>query len=117
MIKIANSKGSIQISEDYLISLSAMAAQSCFGVADMADAGRADVLKSIVFGKNHTDKGVRVAERDNKLYIEIHIAVTYGLNISAIVASIIHKVRYTVEQATDIIVDEVNVVVESVKSE
>ncbi len=117
MIKIANSKGSIQISEGYLIALSAMAAQSCFGVADMANADRSDKLRGIVFGKNHTEKGVRVTERDDKLYIEIHIVVTYGLNISAIVKSIIHKVRYTVEQATEVTVAEVNVIVENVKDE
>ncbi len=117
MIKIANSKGSIQITEGYLTALCAMAAQSCFGVADMADADTADTIKGIVFGKKHTEKGVRVVERDDKLFIEIHIVVTYGLNISATVKSIIHKVRYTVEQATDLAVEEVKVVVENVKDE
>ncbi len=117
MIKINNSKGSIRITGAYLAALSGIAAQSCFGVADMADANTGDTLKTIVFGKNYTDKGVRVVESDGKLFIELHITVIYGLNISAIVKSIINKVRYTVEQATDIPVEEVTVVVENVKDE
>ncbi len=117
MIKISNSKGSIQISGGYLTALAAIAAQSCFGVVDMADADTGDTLKGIVFGKKHTDKGVRVVESDGKLYIELHIIVMYGLNISAIVKSIINKVRYTVEQATELTVEQVNVVVENVKDE
>ncbi len=117
MIKIYNSKGSIRITGAYLAALCGIAAQSCFGVAEMADANTGDTLKSLVFGKNYTDKGVRVVEVDNKLFIELHITVTYGLNISAIVKSIINKVRYTVEQATDLSVEEVNVVVENVKDE
>jgi len=43
------------------------------------------------------------------LIIELHISVSYGVNISAIVESIVNKVRYTVEEATDLKVSKVNV--------
>lgn len=115
MIKIYNSGGCVQMTGGYFVALAGEAAQSCFGVAEMAVAGRVDTLKGMMFGKNFTDKGVRVFENNGKLYIEIHINVMYGLNITAIVKSIIHKVRYTIEQATDIAVEQVNVIVENVK--
>ncbi len=41
--------------------------------------------------------------------VELHIAVSYGVNISAITDSIINKVRYIVESATDLNVSKVNV--------
>ena len=39
----------------------------------------------------------------------------YGINVSTIVKSIIHKVRFAVEDETGIAVDKVNVFVDSVK--
>lgn len=49
------------------------------------------------------------------LVIDLHIAVTYGVNISAIVKSIVNKVRYTVEEATGFQVAKVNVFVDDMK--
>ena len=49
------------------------------------------------------------------LVIDLHIAVTYGVNISAIVKSIVNKVRYTVEEATGLQVAKVNVFVDDMK--
>ncbi|WP_395588158.1 Asp23/Gls24 family envelope stress response protein [Pseudomonas syringae group genomosp. 7] len=46
----------------------------------------------------------------------MHIIVTYGLNISAIVKSIVNKVRYTVEEATGLEVRQLNVYVDGMKS-
>ena len=51
------------------------------------------------------------------LNVDLHIIVTYGLNISAIVKSIVNKVRYTVEDATGLEVHKVNVFVDAMKSE
>ena len=44
--------------------------------------------------------------------VDLHIAVTYGLNISSIVKSIVGKVRYVTEQATGLQVAKVNVFVD-----
>ena len=49
------------------------------------------------------------------LVIDLHIAVTYGVNIAAIVKSIVNKVRYTVEEATGLQVAKVNVFVDDMK--
>ncbi|MPN05269.1 hypothetical protein SDC9_152519 [bioreactor metagenome] len=49
--------------------------------------------------------------------MDLHIIVTYGLNINAVVQSINQKVQYTVEEATGLEVKKVNVFVDSMKSE
>lgn len=51
------------------------------------------------------------------LSVDLHIIVTYGLNISVIVKSIVSKVRYTVEEATGLKVSKVNVFVDAMKNE
>lgn len=48
-------------------------------------------------------------------YIDLHISVMYGVNVSTIVKSIIHKVRFAVEDETGFTVDKVNVFVDAVK--
>lgn len=44
--------------------------------------------------------------------VDLHIAVTYGLNIATIVRSIVGKVRYVTEKATGLQVAKVNVFVD-----
>ncbi|MGD9560302.1 MAG: Asp23/Gls24 family envelope stress response protein, partial [Oscillospiraceae bacterium] len=93
--------------------LVATAAKSGFGVAGMAMRGASDNIKSL-WQKDFPEKGVRVQEEDGKLMIELHIKVTYGLNITAAVRSITHKVKYVVEEATGLEVGKIDVMVDDV---
>ena len=97
----------------YLAELVSTAAQSGFGVAGMATRNTTDSLKSLV-QKDFPEKGVRVTEDDGQLIIELHIKVTYGLNIAAAVKSITHKVKYVVEDSTGPKVKRIRVSVDDV---
>lgn len=114
MINFYNTMGKVSMTGDYFAGLVSAAASSCYGVADMATSGTADTVKSLVFGANYPDKGVRVTEEGGKLIIELHIKVIYGLNIAAIVRSITHKVKYVVEEATGLEVRRINVSVDDI---
>ena len=92
------------------------AVSECFGVAGMVSSP-AQGLRAAIAGKDTPDKGVRVRAAGDGLVIDLHIVVTYGMNISVIVKSIVNKVRYTVEQATNLDVAKVNVFVDSMKTE
>ncbi|MEG0179181.1 MAG: Asp23/Gls24 family envelope stress response protein [Oscillospiraceae bacterium] len=116
MIKFYNTLGKVCITEDYFAGLVSAAAQSCYGVAGMASGSTQDSVRSLVFGDNFPDKGVRVTEDNGRLIIELHIKVTYGLNISAIVKSITHKVKYAVEEATALTVQRIDVSVDDIVS-
>ena len=69
-------------------------------------------LRSAITRSDVPDKGVRVKTTDGQLVVDIHIAVTYGININAIVQSIVQNVRYTVEECTGFKVARVNVYVD-----
>ena len=56
----------------------------------------------------------RVTQEDGRLVIELHIAVSYGLNISTAARSISHRVKDEVEQATGLKVARVVVSVDDV---
>ncbi|MEF9983633.1 MAG: Asp23/Gls24 family envelope stress response protein [Oscillospiraceae bacterium] len=117
MIKLENHMGTIEISEEYFANLVGHAASECFGVSGMVISTAYQGLRSVISSQDVQDKGVRVRTLNGRLVIDLHIIVTYGLNISAIVKSIVNKVHYTVEEATGLEVAKVNVFVDGMKAE
>ncbi|NLA73340.1 MAG: Asp23/Gls24 family envelope stress response protein [Clostridiales bacterium] len=114
MIKIENHLGVIEIGKEYFSSLIGNAASSCFGVAGMANSNTKQNIRSFFFkSRNYIDQGVTVIKDGDGLIVELHIIISYGLNISEIVKSIVNKVRYTVEEATGLGVNKINVFVDS----
>ncbi len=111
MIGYENTMGTVEISQEYFANLIGMAASECYGVAGMINSTYQG-LRYAITRSDVPDKGVRVKTTDGQLIVDIHIAVTYGINISAIVQSIIHNVRYKVEDCTGFKVARVNVYVD-----
>jgi uncharacterized alkaline shock family protein YloU len=80
----------------------------------MSTSGHTDDLKSLIFGNDFPEKGVRVTQSNDQLTIELHIKVGYGLNIATIVKSITHKVKHEVENATGLTVARIEVSVDDI---
>ena len=120
MIKYENQNGYIEITNSYFAKLVGNAAQSCFGVTRMVSANTVQTIKTAI--KNGTQKadfdnsnqGVTIKSVNGALVVDLSIAVSYGVNISAIADSIVNKVRYTIESTTDLKVSEVNVHIEGI---
>ena len=117
MIRIENHLGTIEISQEYFAYLVGNAASSCYGVAGMVKSGTKQGLRSVFYKRPFADEGIRVRSENEKLIVDLHISVIYGMNISAIAKSIVNKVRYTVEEATGLDVKKVNVYVDGMKTE
>mgnify|MGYP000765885118 CR=1 FL=1 len=98
----------------YFSALVGEATKQCYGVAAMAPRDMTDAVKSMVYGSDYPEKGVRVTQQNGRLVIELHIAVSYGLNISTAARSISHRVKDEVEQATGLKVARVVVSVDDV---
>lgn len=113
MISFYNTIGKVSLTSNYFAELVAAAVQSGYGVAGMADKGPTDNIRSLL-KLTAPDKGVKVWEKDQKLNIEIHIKVIFGLNIKTAVKSITHKVKYIVEEATGLTVNRIDVAVDDV---
>lgn len=116
MIKIENHLGVTELHQHYFSDLIGQTVTSCFGVVGMASSGASQNIRQFFFKKNnYIDKGVSVSSDGDELIIDLHIIVTYGVNIQAIVDSITNKVRYAVGQATGLTVKKVNVFVDGMK--
>lgn len=108
--------GIVDVSNEYYSTLIGHAVSSCYGVSGMA-AGNAVQGIASFFGRKKINHGVLVTSNGRELVVDLHIIVTYGVNIAEIVKSIIKKVRYIVEEATGLSVESVNVFVDGMKSE
>lgn len=115
MIKIENHLGVIEVSNAYFANLIGHVVSECFGVSGLVNSTPSQGIRRLLSGKDTMDKGVRIRSSGEQLLVDLHIAVTYGLNISAIVKSIINKVTYTIEAASGLTVAKVNVYIADMK--
>lgn len=123
MIKYENRNGYIEITNSYFAKLVGNAAQSCFGVTRMVNSNPVQSIKSAIINRveraselDNSNQGVVIKSVNGALVVDLSIAVSYGVNINAIADSIVNKVRYTIESATDLKVSEVNVHIEGIDS-
>lgn len=115
-MKIENHLGTIDISNEYMINLVGNAVVSCYGVAAMSYTGIKQGFLSKFKKQDQIDKGISIKTKNQKLLIDLHIIVTYGTNISAIVKSIMHKVEFVVQEKTGLEVYRVNVFVDGMQT-
>lgn len=102
------------ITSDVITILAGAAATNCFGVKGMAKRGVSDGLVHLL-KREAMGKGVLVTYGpDREISIKLHIVMEYGVNITAVTASIIDEVRYRVESATGAKVKSVDVFVDSI---
>ena len=115
MISYETRTGSISFTENFLGKLIGHAVTSCFGVVGMMPSSTRQQLFGLVAKEQALDTGIKVTGDADKIDVEIHIMVSYGMNIAAIAASITEKVKYVVFESTGITVDRVNVKVDGIK--
>ncbi len=115
MISYETLNGTISISNEYMTKLIGQAVTSCFGVVGMVPYGGKQKLLGLVSKKEFIDRGISVTGGIDGIDIELHIIVSYGMNINAIAKSIVHKVKYAVNEATGINVNKVTVKVDGIK--
>ncbi|MBQ3817216.1 MAG: Asp23/Gls24 family envelope stress response protein [Clostridia bacterium] len=115
MIAYETILGKVSISQAYLSKLIGHEVTSCFGVVGMVPNGNRQKVLGAFSKKEPLDTGIRVYGDADSVCVELHIVVTYGMNINAIAASITEKVKYVVKEATGITVNKVTVKVDGIK--
>lgn len=115
MISYETRTGTVTITEQFLSKLIGFQVTSCFGVVGMVPRGSRQKIAGAFSKEKALDTGVKVTGDVDTIDVEIHIVVTYGMNINAIANSIKEKVQYTVKEITGITVNKVFVKVDGIK--
>ena len=108
MLYMENHIGRITISDHYLKQLTEQTVLQCFGVAGFSQVTFADKLLDGRFSP------VTITARNNRLEIDIHVNVIYGVNIPVVVRALMHKVEFVIEDAVRIPVSHVRVYVDEI---
>lgn len=115
MITYETRLGTVNITEEFLSRLIGYEVTSCFGVVGMVPSDSKQWISKLFTKETALDTGIKVKGDINKLDVELHIVVTYGMNINAIASSITEKVKYKVQEITGTPVDRVIVRVDGIK--
>ena len=106
--------GRIVIDDDVLGKYAGSAAVECFGVVGMASVNVKDGLVKLL-KKDNLKHGVNITIEDDKLRVELHIIVAYGVSILAVAENLIETVKYNLEEFTGLEVGKIIICVEGVK--
>ena len=75
--------GSILIDTDVIATYAGSVAVECFGIVGMATVNMKDGLVKLL-KKDSLKHGINVTLEDNKISLDFHVIVAYGVSISAV---------------------------------
>ena len=106
--------GTISIDADAIAQYAGSVAVECFGIVGMAAVSVADGIVKML-KKDSLTRGIKVEMVDDKLVLDFHVIVSYGVNIRAVAANLVSNVKYKVEEYTGFEIEKINIYVEGVR--
>ena len=106
--------GEITINTDVIATYAGSVAVECFGIVGMAAVNMKDGLVKLL-KKDSLKHGINVTLNENKISLDFHVIVAYGVSIRAVSDNLIANVKYKVEAFTGIEVENINILVEGVR--
>ncbi len=106
--------GNVSINSDVIAQYAGAVAMECFGIVGMAGLNVKDGLVKLL-KLDDIKRGITVLVRNNKLVVNFHIIVAYGVNVLSVSENWIQAVKYRLEEFTGIEVAKINIYVEGVK--
>ncbi|MBO4281071.1 MAG: Asp23/Gls24 family envelope stress response protein [Lachnospiraceae bacterium] len=111
---IATVNGDVFIDLDVIANYAGSAATECFGVVGMAAVSMKDGIAKLL-RKDSLKHGVRVKLNENRITIDLHIIVSYGVSIRAVCSNLYDNVKYRVEDFSGLHVERLNIHVDGVR--
>ena len=107
--------GMISIDSEVIARYAGSTAVECFGIVGMAAVSMKDGLVKLLKGDSLT-RGIKVdIDEDNKITIDFHVIVSYGVSILTVADNLIENVKYKVCEFTGLEIKKINIFVEGVR--
>ena len=106
--------GNIIIDNEVIAQYAGSVAVECFGIVGMAGVNMKDGLVRLLKMDSIT-RGISVSIDNNKLTLDFHVIVAYGVSIVAVSENLISNVKYKVEEFTGMEIEKMNIFVEGVR--
>lgn len=105
--------GNITIDNEVIGQYAGTVAMECFGIVGMGATVKGGLVK--LLKSDSITKGIAVTLNNNKLTLDFHVIVAYGVSILAVSDNLISNVKYKVEEFTGIEIEKINIFVEGVR--
>ena len=106
--------GNIYIDPEVIAQYAGSVAVECFGIVGMASVNVKDGLVKLLMKESITH-GISVSIVNNKLILDFHVIVAYGVSIITVCDNLINNVKYKVESFTGLEIEKINIFVEGVR--
>ena len=108
--------GQILIDEDVISTYAGSVAVECFGIVGMAAVNMKDGLVKLL-KKDYLNHGINVTiGEDNRISLDFHVIVSYGVSISAVCENLMENVKYRIQEFTGMEIDKLNIYVDGVRA-
>ncbi|WP_027437455.1 Asp23/Gls24 family envelope stress response protein [Lachnospira multipara] len=110
-----NELGRVSIDPEVIAQYAGTTAVECFGIVGMAAVSMKDGLVKLLRGDSLT-RGIKVdIDEDNKITIDFHVIVSYGVSINTVSDNLIQNIKYKVSEFTGLEIKKINIFVEGVR--
>ena len=107
--------GRVTIDHEVIATYAGSVAVECFGIVGMAAVNMKDGLVKLL-KRDYLTHGIDVTvNADNKIVIDFHVIVSYGVSIATVTDNLIETVKYKVETFTGMKNEKINIYVEGVR--
>ena len=107
--------GKVTIDPEVIATYAGSVAVECFGIVGMAAVNMMDGVVKLL-KKDYLTHGINVViDDENKITIDFHVIVSYGVSIITVSDNLIETVKYKVEAFTGMDIKKMNIYVEGVR--
>ena len=106
--------GEVIIDPDVIATYAGSVAVECFGIVGMAAVNMKDGLVKLL-RRDSLKHGINVKIENNKISLDFHVLIAYGISINTIAENLISNVRYSVEEFTGMQIESIKIIVEGLR--
>ncbi len=107
--------GIITINPEVIAKYAGSVAVECFGIVGMAAVSVKDGMARLLKRESLTHGIQLEISEENRITLNFHVIVSYGVNILSVSDNLKHNVKYKVEEFTGMTVEKINIFVEGVR--
>ena len=107
--------GKVTIDHEVIATYAGSVAVECFGIVGMAAINVKDGLVKLL-KRDYLTHGINVVvDENNRIIIDFHVIVSYGVSIATVTDNFIETLKYKVESFTGMEIEKINIYVEGVR--
>lgn len=99
--------GAVQIADDVVAMIAALAAREVDGVAALGSNSAGEIISMV--GRRNLIKGVKAEILNKNVRVNLYVTVEYGYNIPVVSQQIQSKIKSAIENMTGLQVTDVNI--------